>query len=83
MKPESRPKKWTPHADAEWSSTTIEALERQQQRIVHRTALVEYVLTAEQRNGARLTLGDALTELLTDVSEAARTIGTILRPVPR
>ena len=50
---------------------------------MHRTALLEYVLTAEQRNGARLTLGDALTELLTDVSEAARTIGTILRPVPR
>jgi hypothetical protein len=50
---------------------------------VHRTALLEYVLTAEQRNRARLTLGDALTELLTDVSEAARTISTILRPVPR
>jgi hypothetical protein len=41
------------------------------------------VLTAEQRNGARLTLGDALTELLTDISEAARTIGTILQPARR
>jgi hypothetical protein len=40
-------------------------------------------LTAEQRNGARLTLGDALNELLSDISEAARTIGTILRPARR
>jgi hypothetical protein len=65
-----------------WSPTTIEVLQRQQQRILHRTTLLEYVLTAEQRNGARLTLGDALTELVTDISEAARTIGTILRAGP-
>jgi len=83
MKPMGRPKNGRRHVDAAWSPTTLEALERQQQRILHRTAVLEYVLTAEQRNGAHLTLGDALTELLTDISEAARSIGTILRPAPR
>jgi hypothetical protein len=45
--------------------------------------VLAYVLTAEQRNGASLTVGDALTELVTDISEAARTIGTILQPARR
>ena len=59
----------------------LDALERQQQRILHRATLIDYVLVAEQRNGATLTLGDALAELLQDISDAARTIGTILHPV--
>jgi hypothetical protein len=57
----------------------IEALQRQQQRILHRSALVDYVLTAETRNGGPLTMGDALAELLADITEAARTIGTLLQ----
>jgi hypothetical protein len=48
------------------------------QCIVHRTKVIDYVLAAEQRKGRIVTLGDALTELLTDISEAARTIDTIL-----
>ena len=65
------------------SPTTLETLTRQQQRILHRTQLLAYVLTAEQQNGARLTLGDALTELLADIKEATCTIGTILRRAHR
>jgi hypothetical protein len=57
----------------------IDALERQQQRIVHRTKVIDDVLTAEQRKGATLTLGDALAELLNDISEAARTMGRFSR----
>jgi hypothetical protein len=37
------------------------------------------VLAAEQRGGAPLTMGDALAELLADITEAARTIGTLLQ----
>ena len=62
------------------STTQIDALERQQQRILHRTRVIDYVLVAEQRNGATLTLSDALAELLGDITDAARAIGTILRP---
>jgi len=58
----------------------LDALERQQQRILHRTQVIDYILVAEQRNGATLTLGEAVAEFLQDISEAARTIGTILRP---
>lgn len=57
----------------------IEALQRQQQRILHRTALVDYVLTAETRGGGPLTMGDALAELLADITEAARTMGALLQ----
>ena len=49
----------------------INALERRQQRILHRTTLIVCVLLAEQRTGAGLTLGDALAELMRDISEAA------------
>jgi hypothetical protein len=59
----------------------VDALRRQQQRILHRTELLNYVLTVEKRSGAPLTMGDALAELLADIAEAARTIGTILHPV--
>ena len=52
-----------------------------QQRILHRTALLDYVIAAETRNGQPLMLGDALGELLADIAEAARTIGTILQQV--
>jgi hypothetical protein len=38
----------------------IDALRRQQQRILHRSALIDYVLTAETRGGGPLTMGDAL-----------------------
>jgi hypothetical protein len=40
------------------------------QCIVHRTKVIDYVLAAEQRKGRIVTLGNALTELLTDISEA-------------
>jgi hypothetical protein len=53
-------------------------LTRQQQRILHRSALIDYVIVAETRGGQALTLGDALGELLTDITEAA-TVGTILQ----
>ncbi len=57
----------------------VDALTRQQQRIVHRSALLAYVIAAETRSGQPLALGDALGELLADITEAARTIGTILQ----
>jgi hypothetical protein len=58
----------------------FDALRRQQQRILHCSALIDYVQTAEQRGGEPLRMGDALAELLADISEAARTIGTLRRP---
>jgi hypothetical protein len=67
-----------PPAPSSLPITQIDALARQQQRILHRTQLIDYVLAAEQRNGGTLTMGDALAELLADITEAARTIGTIL-----
>ena len=54
-------------------------MRRQLQRILHRTALIDYVLAAETRGSGPLTMGDALAELLADITEAARTIGTILQ----
>ena len=60
----------------------VDALTRQQQRILHRSALLTYVLAAEHQNGQPLTLGDALAELLADITEAARTIGTLLQAAP-
>ena len=59
----------------------VDALTRQQQRILHRSALLTYVLAAEQQGGQPLMLGDALAELLADITEAARTIGTIVQQV--
>ena len=56
----------------------IDALTRQQRRIVHRGAILAYVIAAETRSGQPLTLGDAVVELLADITEAARMIGTIL-----
>jgi hypothetical protein len=52
---------------------------RQQQRILHRSALIDYVLAAENGTSAPLTMGDAMAALLADVIEAARTIGTIVQ----
>ena len=57
----------------------VDALRRQQQRILHRSALIDYVLAAEKRSGEALTMGDALAELLADFTDAARTIGTLLQ----
>ena len=57
----------------------VDALRRQQQRILHRGALIDYVLAAERRGGGPLTMGDALAELLADITETARTIGTLLQ----
>ena len=57
----------------------VDALRRQQQRILHRSALVDYVLAAERQRGQTLTPGEALAELLADITEAARTIGTLLQ----
>lgn len=59
----------------------LDALTRQQQRIVHRSALLAHVIASENRSGQALTLGDALGELLADITEAARMIGTILQQV--
>jgi hypothetical protein len=59
----------------------LDALTRQQQRITHRSALVHYVLAAEKQDGQTLTLGDALAELLEDITDAAHTIATILQQV--
>jgi hypothetical protein len=56
----------------------VHALRRQQQCI--RSALIDYVFAAERRGGETLTMGDALAELLADITEAARTIGTRLQP---
>jgi hypothetical protein len=59
----------------------LDALTRQQQRIMHRSALLAYMIAAETRSCHALTLGDALLELLADITEAARMIGTILQQV--
>ena len=45
----------------------------------HRSALIHDVLAAETRGGQPLALGDAIGELLADITEAVRTIGTILQ----
>jgi hypothetical protein len=50
-----------------------------QQRILHRSALIDYRLAAEKRGGGPPTMGDALAELLADITEAAHTIGTLLQ----
>ena len=47
----------------------FDALRRQQQRILHRSALIDYVLAAEKRGGEPLTMGDALAELLADITD--------------
>ena len=57
----------------------VDALTRQQQRILHRSALIDCVLVAEKQGGQTLTMGDAVAEFLADVIEAACTIGTILQ----
>ena len=57
----------------------VDALTRQQQRILHSNALIAYVLAAEKQGGQTLTMGDALGELVADTTEAARTIGMILQ----
>ena len=66
-----------PHAPAPLPQ--VDALRRQQQRILHHSALVDDVLAAEKRGGEPLTMGDALAELLADITEGARTIGTFLQ----
>jgi hypothetical protein len=40
--------------------------------ILHRSALIDYVIAAETRSGQPLALGDALAELLADITDAAR-----------
>ena len=48
---------------------------RQHQRIPHRSALLTYGLAAEHQGGQPLMLGDALAELLADI--------TVDGPAPR
>ena len=72
--PETR----TPEPDAAAWLIHVDAL-HQQQRILHRTVLIDYLLAAERRGGGPLTMGDALAELLADITEAARTIGALLQ----
>jgi hypothetical protein len=57
-------------------SPQVEALRRQQQRILHRTALIAYVLTAEQRNGGPLTMRKQCT---VDTAHGARRGGQSLQ----
>ena len=71
----------TPTAPHAPPLTKVDALRRQQQRSLHRSALIDYVLAAEKQSGQTLAMGDALTELLADITDAARTIGTILQRV--
>ena len=51
---------------------------RRQQRILHCSALTEYVLAAEPQGGQLFTLREALRALQADIMEAARTSSTIL-----
>ena len=59
-----------------------DVLHRQQQHIPQGSALIDYVLAAAKRGGERLTMGDALAGLLADITEAARTIGSLLQTRP-
>ena len=59
----------------------VDELQRLQRRILHGSTLVRYVLAAEQRSGQTLTMGDALAEVLADITEDARSSGTILQQV--
>ena len=54
--------RYPPPRNAPAPLTRVDALRRQQPRILHRSALIEYVLTAETRASA--SMGDALAELL-------------------
>src|SRR5262245_57892532 len=65
------------------AAVAVAALARQQQALVHRLTLLDYVMKSEQRNGGRFALGEAVTALVSDISDAARTIGTLLRPARR
>ena len=59
----------TPGLHAPAPLTQVDALWRQQQRILHRSALIDYVLAAERQRGQTLTIA---------ITEAAWTIGTLL-----
>jgi hypothetical protein len=61
----------------------VDALTRQHQRILHRASLIDYVLAAEKQAGQTLTLGDALAELVADITDAARAIGAIVQQAIR
>ena len=73
----------TPTAVPHAPPLQVEALRRQQQRILHRSALIDHVLAAETRRGGPLTMGEALAELLAEITEAAHTIGTLLQDAQR
>jgi hypothetical protein len=83
MKPTDASKNGRHRPAPRWSPTTLAALQREQRRIRHRAALLEYVLTDEVRQGVERTLSEALSDHVAAISEAARTIGTILRPSRR
>ena len=74
--PPARP---TPHGPAPPHAALaleqVEELTRQQQRILHRPVLIDYVLAG----GQALTMGEALADLLADIIDAARAIGTMLQ----
>jgi len=59
--------------------TNLRALERQQQRILNHAKVIDF---ADGRTAERdaLTLGDALAELVRDISVTAQAIGTLLQP---
>ena len=65
--------------DARGSSPGPQALDSEGQVVRSGKELIDYVLAAEERAGGPLTMADALTELLADITEAARTIGTLLQ----
>jgi hypothetical protein len=53
----------------------VDALHRQQQRILHRALVISYVLGDEMRAEPAAAIAD----LLDEIEEAARTIGTLLQ----
>jgi hypothetical protein len=56
----TRPTTGTPGPPAPLTQVeSLEALRRQQQRILQRSALIDYVLAAERRSGRTFTMGDA------------------------
>lgn len=59
------------------SLVAVDALRRQQQRIRHRSRLIAHACSPPSNGTTTLTMGDSVTELLADITEAAGRIETI------
>jgi hypothetical protein len=57
----------------------VDALTHQQQRILRRSVVIDCALKAEAPDPP--TMREAITDLLADITAAARTMGTILQQV--